>query len=64
MDKKTTNILLSISAIALLVGGIIFLCISIFGSAESTTPLTVAFACIILGNLFNIIRIQFNKNDK
>ena len=64
MDKKTVNLLLSICSIALLVAGFIFLCISIFGDSEGTAELFFALGGILLGNLFNLIRIQLSKQDE
>lgn len=64
MDQKTINILLIISSMGLLVSGVIFLCLSIFTEPKNNTYLCVALGCIVLSNLFNLIRSQYGKNQK
>lgn len=61
MNMKGINRLLAITSAALLLSGIIFLCLSIFKETKDTTYLCIALADIVLANLFNIIRIQNNK---
>lgn len=61
MDKKLLNSLFIIASLGLIIAGGIFLCISIFDENETTTPLTIALACILLSNLFNILRQMNNK---
>ena len=56
MEKKQIEKLLLIASLLLLIAGIVFLCISIFGESENTTPLACALGCILLANLFNVIR--------
>ena len=59
--KKILNKLFIIASLGLIVGGAIFLCVSIFDGNETTTPLAAALACILLSNLFNVIRMNMDK---
>lgn len=61
MDKKVLHNLFIIASLGLIIAGGIFLCISIFDGNETTTPLTIALACILLSNLFNVLRQMNNK---
>ena len=61
MDKKVLNKLFIIASLGLIIAGGIFLCISIFDGNETTTPLAIALACILLSNLFNTLRQMNNK---
>lgn len=64
MEKRKANILLFIACIGLTVGGIIFLLVALFGENKSNWVLASALFCILLSNLFNIVRIQLNKKGK
>ena len=59
--KKERNILLIIASLGLIAAGAIFLCVSIFDGQETTTPWAAALACILLSNLFNVIRNMEQK---
>ena len=59
--KKERNILLIIASLGLIAAGAIFLCVSICDGQETTTPLAAALACILLSNLFNVIRNMEQK---
>ena len=59
--KKILNRLFVIASLGLIVAGAIFLCVSIFDGNETTTPLAAALACILLSNLFNVIRMNMDK---
>ena len=59
--KKERNILLIIASLGLIAAGAVFLCVSIFDGQETTTPLAAALACILLSNLFNVIRNMEQK---
>ena len=59
--KKILNRLFIIASLGLIVAGAIFLCVSIFDGQETSTPLAAALACILLSNLFNIIRNMEQK---
>lgn len=61
MNNKAVSKLLVIASIALSFSGIIFLIISIMKESKDTTYLCLALGSIILANLFNIIRNQYNK---
>ena len=59
--KKILNKLFIIASLGLIAAGVIFLCVSIFDKQETTTPLSAALACILLSNLFNVIRMNMDK---
>ena len=59
--KKILNRLFVIASLGLIVAGAIFLCVSIFDGQETSTPLAAALACILLSNLFNVIRNMEQK---
>ena len=60
--KDILNKLLIIASIGLAAAGVIFLVISFTGKFDGTWPLAASLACIVLSNLFNIIRLrQGNK---
>ena len=59
--KKILNRLFVIASLGLIVAGAIFLCVSIFDGNETTTPLAIAVVCILLSNLFNVIRMNMDK---
>ena len=46
--KKILNKLFIIASLGLIAAGAIFLCVSIFDGNETTTPLAIALACILL----------------
>ena len=62
MEKNNLNRLMAIVSLVLMIAGIIFLCISLFGSGNNTTPLACALVCILLANFLNLIRSLRNKN--
>ena len=59
--KKILNKLFIIASLGLIVAGAIFLCVSFFEGNETTTPLAIAVVCILLSNLFNVIRMNMDK---
>ena len=59
--KKILNRLFVIASFGLIAAGAIFLCVSIFDGNESTTPLAAALACILLSNLFHVIRMNMDQ---
>lgn len=59
--KKILNKLFIIASLGLIVAGAIFLCVSFFDGNETTTPLAIAVVCILLSNLFNVIRMNMDK---
>lgn len=61
MDKKVLNRLFIIASIGLSIAGIIFLCIGIFDGNDTTASLAAALPCILLSNLFNILRSMNHK---
>ncbi|MFC4284450.1 hypothetical protein ACFOZZ_10130 [Catenibacterium sp. GCM10023432] len=59
--KKILNKLFIIASLGLIVAGAIFLCVNFFDGNETTTPLAIAVVCILLSNLFNVIRMNMDK---
>lgn len=59
--KYILNKLLIIASIGLAAAGVIFLVISFTGKFDGTWPLAASLACIVLSNIFNIIRIRQGK---
>ena len=59
--KKILNKLFIIASLGLIVAGAIFLCVSFFDGNETTTSLAIAVVCILLSNLFNVIRMNMDK---
>ena len=60
-DRIILNKLFIIASLGLIVAGVIFLCVSIFDGNETTTPLAIAVVCILLSNLFHVIRMNMDK---
>ena len=59
-DRIILNKLFIIASLGLIAAGVIFLCVNIFDRNETTTPLAIALACILLSNLFNVIRMNMD----
>lgn len=59
--KRILNRLFVIASFGLIAAGAIFLCVSIFDGNETTTPLAAALACILLSNLFHVIRMNMDQ---
>ena len=59
--KKILNKLFIIASLGLIVAGVIFLCVSFFDGNETTTPVAITVVCILLSNLFNVIRMNMDK---
>ena len=64
MDRKKINTLLFIAGLGLLIAGIIFLLVTLLSDHESEWVLPAALGCVLLGNLFNLIRNQMNKRNQ
>ena len=60
--KKTVNSLLLISSRGLAVAGLIFIIIAMFGD-NKTVCLPAGLFCVVLSNLFNIIRTITCKTE-
>ncbi len=56
MSKELINRLLSIAVGGLLLAGILFLGLQLFGEKENKINLALGLFCVTLGNLFNIVR--------
>lgn len=61
MGKKKLNMLFIIVSVLLTLSGVLFLLVSIFGEEKNNGYFASALSCILLSNLFNIVRVQFNK---
>ena len=59
--KKILNTLFNIASLGLISAGVIFLCVSIFDGNETMMPLMISLACILLSNLFHVIRMNMDK---
>ena len=62
MEKNHLNRLMTIVSFVLMIAGFIFLCISIWGSSKTNTPLVWSLGCISVANLLNIIRWLRNRD--
>ena len=60
-NQNTTTTLLIIASAGLAIAGIIFLLVAIFDEDKDNWMLISALVCVILSNLFNVIRTQFNN---
>ena len=61
MDNKTICTILLIASAGLFVAGMIYLLLAIFYENESSWEF---LTCIVLANIFNLIRISLNKKKK
>lgn len=61
MDRKVIERLFIIAQVGLAVAGILFLCVAIFSDEKDNTSLCAALACIIISNLFQVIRVNQKK---
>ena len=59
--KYILNKLLIIASIGLAAAGVRFLVISFTGKFDGPWPLAASLICIVLSNIFNIIRIRQGK---
>ena len=56
--NDTANTLLAISVVFLAIAGIAFLVISIVDKSCCAWPLAASLACMVLSNIFNVIRLR------
>lgn len=61
---KTVNTLLIIGAVCSGIAGLGMILVSIFGGEEGNVSLNQGLFYVVLGSLFNIIRMQLNKKYK
>ena len=59
-----TNKLTLIGAILFLFAGVILLCISVLGEAQTTWYLSGALACIAVANILNLINARKTKQQR
>ena len=62
MDKKLYNTWMTITSLVLGILGLAFVLVSILDSGAGSSVLIVGLLFIVLGNLFNVIRMQQNRN--
>ena len=62
MDKKLYNTWMTITSLVLGILGLAFVLVSIFDSGAGSSVLIVGLLFVVLGNLFNVIRMQQNRN--
>ena len=63
MDKKMYNTWMTVTILALEIIGLAFLLVSIFDSGAPTSVLAVGLLFIVLGNVFNLKRVQAMKKE-
>lgn len=61
MDRKKISILLFIASLGFAVAGIIFLLMSMFGEDKRNWVIALALFCVLLLNLFQLVRFYLNK---
>lgn len=64
MSKQMINRLLLIASAGLLIATVIFLGISIFDGSKDTGMLSWALFCLLLSNLFNLIRSHNKEKNE
>lgn len=60
-EMETIRRLLAIASLCMIVPGVIFLGLSIFGPDGGTRNLSIALGCVCLSTLFNVIRLQLGR---
>ena len=60
MNKKTLNTALIIAAAGLGIAALVLVLLSIFTDRNTLMP---GLLCVVLGNLFNLIRTQYVNKD-
>lgn len=63
MDRKKISILLFIASLGLAVAGIIFLLMAMFGEDKRNWVIASALFCVLLSNLFQLVRFYLNKKS-
>lgn len=63
MDRKKISILLFIASLGLAVAGIIFLLMAMFGEDKRNWVIASALFCVLLSNLFHLVRFYLNKKS-
>ena len=66
MDKKLYNTWMTITALVLGIIGLAFILVSIFdsGAGSSVLMLIIGLLFVVVGNLFNVIRMQQNRKNQ
>lgn len=63
MNHKTTNTLLRVLSLLMLICGAVGLYLSISGTTAGNTALCVALGLIILANICNLIRFRISHSN-
>ena len=64
MDKKLYNTWMTITALVLGIIGLAFIMVSIFDSGAGSSVLIIGLLFVVVGNLFNVIRMQQNRKNQ
>lgn len=65
MENKTLNRLFVVAILGLEIAGLIFVGLSIFGKGTSGWTLPAGLFCVVLGNIFNLVRLNLAmKNEQ
>ena len=64
MDKKLYNTWMTITALVLGITGLAFILVSIFDSGAGSSVLIIGLLFVVVGNLFNVIRMQQNRKNQ
>ncbi len=64
MDRKLYNTWMTITSLVLGIMGLAFILVSIFDSGAGNWALIIGLLFVVLGNLFNVIRMQQNKKNQ
>ena len=64
MDKKMYNTWMTVTSLVLGIIGLTFILVSIFDPGASTSVLIIGLLFVVVGNLFNVIRLQQNRESQ
>ena len=64
MDKKLYNTWMSITALVLGIIGLAVILVSIFDSGAGSSVLIIGLLFVVVGNLFNMIRMQQDRRKQ
>ena len=64
VDKKMYNTWMTVTSLVLGIIGLTFILVSIFDPGASTSVLIIGLLFVVVGNLFNVIRLQQNRESQ
>jgi len=64
MDKKLYNTWMTVTCLVMAIIGLAFILVSIFDKGASGAALPVGLLFVVIGNLFNVIRLRQNKKNR